>query len=184
MQTKFGRYLDNFGFTSLKGWNRDEPWNDNELFENTGITSQFLAMHKETFYSVGGYDESFPHAGYEDYDFSKRLKAKGIHLYYWPKDIIYHNETDRQQLSTWLERKRRGGETRKHAVLRGNKELELHYTGVKKVILQLLTFSKKFWIGFLDLLPNTRLVDGFYGKLTNILLATSIFEGYTKTDKK
>jgi glycosyltransferase involved in cell wall biosynthesis len=180
-QTKFGRYLDNHGFTSLKGWNKDQPWNNNELFENIGVTSQFLGINKAIFNSINGYDETFPHAGYEDYDFAERMHKKGIKFYVWPKDIIYHNETDRHELSKWLERKRRGGETRKHAVLRGNKELVLQYNGVKKIILRFLTATKKMWIRFLSVLPNSKWLDGFYGKMVNILLATSIFEGYTKT---
>ena len=180
LQTKFGRYLDNYGFTTLRGWNNNQPWNDHELFENIGVTSQFLAIHKHIFNLVNGYDESFPHAGYEDYDFSKRLHEKRVHFYIWPKDAIYHNETDRHELSQWLERKRRGGETRKHAVLRGNQELELHYSGLKKITLQCLSETKKGWIALLGILPNIALVDGFYGKMVNILLATSIFEGYTR----
>jgi GT2 family glycosyltransferase len=179
-KTKFGRYLHNFGFTSLKGWNKEQPWNEEELFENIGITSQFLAIHKDTFNLVGGYDETFPHAGYEDYDFSKRLKKQGVRFYIWPKDIIYHHETDRHELYKWLDRKKRGGETRKHAVLRGNNELALHYSSLKSIILTLLVITKRIWIAFLNMLPNLRILDGIYGKLVNILLATSIFEGYTK----
>lgn len=179
-KTKFGRYLDNFGFTSLKGWNKEQPWNENDLFENIGITSQFLGIQKNTFNKVNGYDETFPHAGYEDYDFAKRMSENGIKFFIWPKDIIFHNETDRHELSKWLDRKRRGGETRKHAVIKGNTELALQYVGLKKLILQSLKASKNFWIGCLNALPNIKILDGFYGKMVNILLATSIFEGYTK----
>ncbi|MDB5227223.1 MAG: b-glycosyltransferase, glycosyltransferase family 2 protein [Bacteroidota bacterium] len=180
IQTKFGRYLDNHGFTSLKGWNNGQPWNAHELFQNIGITSQFLAIHKHVFNSVNGYDETFPHAGFEDYDFAKRLRENGVHFYIWPKDSIFHNETDRHELNPWLQRKRRGGETRKNAVLRGHQELELHYSGIKKMILLFLSFSKDFWICFLNILPNYKWLDGFYGMIVNALLATYIFEGYTK----
>ena len=128
---------------------------------------------------MDGYDETFPHAGFEDYDFAKRLKEKGIRFFVWPLDTIYHNETDRQELKSWLDRKRRGGETRKHAVLRGNKELALHYAGVKKIILFFLVLTKSIWMLLLDLLPNSRRVDRFYEKIANVLLATAIFEGYT-----
>lgn len=179
-KNKFGRYLEHYGFTTLKGWNTGQPWDDHELFENPGLTSQFLAIPKTTFNSVSGYNETFPHAGFEDYDFSKRLRNKGVHLYVWPKDAIYHNEADRLDLRKWLDRKQRGGETRKHAVLQGNKELELHYNGIKKIILQVLALTENIWIGFLELLPNKKMLDGLYGKLVNILLATAIFKGYTK----
>lgn len=182
-KTKFGRYLNNYGFTSLKGWNRDQPWNENQLFENIGITSQFLVIKKDVFNLVNGYDETFPHAGYEDYDFSKRLKNKGVRFYIWPKDIIYHHETDRQDLTKWLDRKRRGGETRKHAVKRGNTELTLYYSSPKKILLTILVITKPLWIIILNFMPNIRFLDSFYGKLVNILLATSIFEGYTKESK-
>lgn len=183
MQTKFGRYLDKFGFTSLKGWNNGQPWNEHDLFQNLGVTSQFLAIHKHVFNGVNGYDETFPHAGFEDYDFAKRMREKGVHFYIWPKDTIYHNETDRHELKPWLERKRRGGETRRNAVLRGHKELELHYSGLKKIILLFLSVTKNFWMWFLDALPNSKPLDGFYGMIVNALLATYIFEGYTKVKK-
>jgi GT2 family glycosyltransferase len=179
-KNKFGRYLEHYGFTTLRGWNKGQPWDEHELFENPGLTSQFLAIRKTTFDSVNGYNETFPHAGFEDYDFSKRLKNMGVHLYVWPKDAIYHNEADRLDLRKWLERKQRGGETRKHAVLEGNKELVLYYKGFKKIILQCLALTENFWIGFLELLPNKKMLDGLYGKLVNILLATAIFKGYTK----
>jgi GT2 family glycosyltransferase len=180
LNTKFGRYLHHYGFTTLKGWNTGEPWDEHNLFENIGITSQFIAIKKSVFEDTGGYDESFPHAGFEDYDFSKRLKTKGVRHMVWPKDTVYHNETDRHDLRSWLQRKERGGETRKHAVLRGNTELELHYTGIKKIILQFLSVTENFWIAVLNALPNLSIFDGVYGRLVNILLATSIFKGYTK----
>lgn len=179
LQTKFGRYLHHTGFTTLKGWNIGKPWSDTELFENHGVTSQFLCIYKETFHLVNGYDETFPHAGFEDYDFAKRLKEKGIRFFVWPQDTIYHNETDRLELKRWLDRKRRGGETRKHAVLRGNEELTLDYSGVKKMVLSFLVYTKVLWMWLLQLLPNTVRMDRFYEKIANVLLATAIFEGYT-----
>jgi GT2 family glycosyltransferase len=180
LKTKFGRYLHHYGFTTLKGWNHDQPWNDRGLFENIGITSQFLAIHKKTFYSVNGYDESFPHAGFEDYDFAKRLKAKGALFFIWPDDTVYHNETDRLDALKWLQRKERGGETRKIAVMRGNAELRLYYAGVKKFILSFLAATRGFWIAVLRALPNVPWLDPLYGRLANVLLAASIFKGYTK----
>lgn len=180
LKTKFGRYLHQHGFTTLKGWNHDQPWNDEQLFENIGITSQFLAIHKKTFTKLNGYDESFPHAGFEDYEFAKRLHNSGTCFYIWPKDIVYHNETDRQDLKKWLQRKERGGETRKHGVLRGNTELAIEYKGVKKIILAILVATENLWIAILDLLPNWKILDSIYGKIVSTLLAASIFKGYTK----
>lgn len=178
--TKFGRYLDHYGFTTLKGWNAGQPWKEDELFENAGITSQFLAIYRKVFLAAGGYNEGFPHAGFEDYDFSKRLKKQGVHCYIWPRDTIFHNETDRHDLRKWLARKERGGETRRYAVSQGNTELALHYHGLKRLILQLLAWTESFWIAVLEALPNLKILDSLYGKLVNILLATAIFKGYTK----
>ena len=73
-QTQFGRYLIAFGFTTGKGWYNNSSWNDHQIFESYGITSQFLLLSKFLFDKAGGYDERFPHSGFEDFDFAKRSK--------------------------------------------------------------------------------------------------------------
>ena len=182
-ETQFGRYLEFYGFTSLKGWCKGLPWNDNELFEINGITSQFLYMHKDVWKSVNGYNENFPHAGFEDHDFAERLKKKGIIFYIYPKSYLYHNEADRVEPKSWLARKMRGGETRKYAVNAGYKHLALQYNGIKILIYNACILLKPLLFFCLTLIPNFSVFDKFYFSLINLLLGAHSFEGYTKKTK-
>jgi GT2 family glycosyltransferase len=182
--TKFGRYLEYYGFTSLKGWNRGAPWSDTEVFETAGITSQFLYMPKAVFAAVGGYNENFPHAGFEDFDFAERLKKAGVKFYIQPVSSLYHNEADRVEARSWLARKKRGGETRKYAVSFGYQQLALHYPVWKSIFYRiciifypLLFAIERFW-------PNLPALDKGYFQLINLLLGVHSFEGYHKKEQQ
>jgi len=179
-KTQFGRYLEHYGFTSLKGWCRGLPWNDDELFEVNGITSQFLYMHKSVWQSVNGYNENFPHAGFEDHDFAERLKKNGTKFYIYPKSYLYHNEADRVEPKSWLARKMRGGETRKYAVDFGYKHLALEYNAVKTIIYKFCVYFKPILFFCLKVIPNFKALDKVYFSLINLLLGAHSFEGYTK----
>jgi glycosyltransferase involved in cell wall biosynthesis len=178
--TAFGRYLDHFNFTSLKGWNTSNPWNDEQCFETIGITSQNLSIRKETFLNVGGYNESFPHAGFEDYELSKRLVASGVKIFINPVVMMYHNEADRQQLRPWLDRKKRGGETRAVAVALGHLELEIKYSFIKKSILRVIALFRNIlvWFAANSITDKFSILDVVTFKIINVLLAVSIFDGY------
>lgn len=178
IHTQFGRYLIKYGFTSLKGWNEGVYWNDSQLFPTAGITSQYLSMFRSTFIESGGYNEKFPHAGYEDFEFAQRLKKLTKPFYIYPLSMVYHNETDRLDLDAWLARKRRGSETRKAAVRMGYSELALNPGKIKKMFLYLLILIKPVLLLLLRFIPNNKSLDVIYFKLVNILLATVIFEGY------
>ncbi len=179
----FGRYLIHYGFTSLKGWNRGNYWNDNELFVTNGITSQYLSISKNDFLASGGYNEVFPYAGFEDYEFGKRLQQQGVTFYIYPQSSIFHNESDRLNIVSWLNRRRRGGKTRKVAVELGYSEISLHYPLWKKVSFYLLKVLKPAFIFIITKFPDNRLIDPVRFRLINLLLATSIFEGYTSPNK-
>ncbi len=171
----FGRYLIHYGFTSLEGWNRGDRWDAANLFRTEGITSQYLSMERETFRASGGYTEGFPHAGFEDFDFAKKLKKQGVVFYIYPLSVAFHNEIDRLNLPAWLARKERGGETRRVAVAMGHKELALHYGTLKKTALAAIARATPLLAPLLRLAP-----DALYFRIVNVLLATAIFKGYTK----
>ncbi|MDJ1504100.1 glycosyltransferase family 2 protein [Xanthocytophaga agilis] len=177
-QTSFGRYLIHYGFTSLKGWNRGNDWNDEEIFVTHGITSQYLSMTKKDFEESGGYNEIFPHAGFEDYEFAKRLQALGFIFYIYPKSRLFHNESDRLDLNAWLDRRRRGGATRKVAVGLGYQEVAIYYSFTKKIILNVLSFSSPLLQFVVRILPNKPAFDSIHFRIVNILLAVAIYEGY------
>ncbi|MBD0256895.1 MAG: glycosyltransferase [Cytophagales bacterium] len=171
----FGRYLIHYGFTSLEGWNRGDRWDPANLFRTEGITSQYLSMERDVFRDSGGYTEGFPHAGFEDFDFAKKLKKQGVAFYIYPLSVAFHNETDRLSLPAWLARKERGGETRRVAVAMGHQELALHYGPLKKTAFTGITWATPLLARLLRRVP-----DALYFRIVNVLLATAIFKGYTK----
>ncbi|QHT70549.1 glycosyltransferase [Rhodocytophaga rosea] len=178
--TKFGRYLIHYGFTSLKGWNRGEHWDQTQLFAANGITSQYLSIEKTVFYTAGAYNENFPHAGFEDYEFAQRLRKAGVTFYIYPLSMVFHNEEDRLLVKAWLQRKKRGGETRQVAVKMGFKHLQIHYSRWKYILLSLLSGINGILHGMLTLIPNKTYLDFLYFRIVNILLAIAIFDGYHK----
>lgn len=74
---------------------------------NTGAKSQ-IAIYKETFLELGGYDENFFGWGYEDSDLYDRLErygikahaqnSFGIHLYHFPCKVFKRDIFDRENL--------------------------------------------------------------------------------------
>lgn len=179
----FGRYLIRNHFTTLEGWNnREIEWKNNTMLKSDGITSQFLAIKKKDFEEAGKYNENFPYAGFEDHDLCIKLKKQGIQNYIDTRVLIYHNESDRMDVKSWLDRKKRGAFTQKVAVKMGYTEVALHYSIAKKNILSLLSFTKPLFHLLLKLIPNHKVFDPFFNLLFNLLFAVSIFEGYTQNE--
>jgi glycosyltransferase involved in cell wall biosynthesis len=175
----FLRYLRRYGFDSLEGWSSDVQWDKEKLFRVKGITSQFLLMHKKAFQKAGGYDVSFPFAGFEDHDLSRRLREKDIAVYVDPNNTIYHNEADRLEIEPWLERKKRGAITRRVAVSLGHKDLLLHYPAWKRFFYSMLYGIRKPLIGLLNNWPKKQSLDFLFSRLVTILLGAYSFKGYT-----
>lgn len=184
-RTSFGRYLIKNNFTTLKGWVGNETeWRENSLIKVGGITSQFLAITKANFEKIGGYNEQFPFAGFEDYDLNIQLVKANMLSYIDTTVLIYHNETDRLNPSDWLARKKRGAITRRVAVELGFSKLGLRFGFFKKLLLQLLSFVKPFLMAVVLVFPNSKVLDFVYAKFINMLIAINIFEGYTKSNTK
>jgi glycosyltransferase involved in cell wall biosynthesis len=179
LSSQFGRFLINYNFTSLKGWNHNTiEWKENSLIATPGITSQFWAINKSDFERLGGYNESFPFAGFEDYEVMMKMKKLGINNYIDTRVLIYHNESDRVSPGNWLERKKRGAKTRRVAVEMGFSELELKYNKYKALMLRFLTLVKPIITGFTKIIPSTPFFDPLYSKIIGVLIAINIFEGY------
>jgi GT2 family glycosyltransferase len=181
--TQFGRYLHHFGFASLKGWCNGMNWSDEKLFPVNGITSQYLSIRKRDFWKAGGYNENFPHAGFEDHDFGVRLLQHGVQPYVYPLSTVYHNEADRMNVEAWLARKKRGGETRKVAVQVGYSNTGLTYGFTKKKAYRLLSVGKPVLLKLLQAIPNQPGFDPLYFKVLNLLLGTASFEGYYRSNR-
>ncbi len=181
--TQFGRYLISNGFTSLKGWSQELKWNNHQIFEVDYIASYFLFLSKNTFDLIGGYNESFPHAGAEDFEFAKRLKLKGIVGLCNPLSIVLHNEEDRIELTPWIQRKERAAETRKIAVDLGNNEVAIYASVLKIKVLSGIYYFRSVFFMILKLIPNLKLFDKLFFKIVNVLLAVYLHKGYFKAPK-
>lgn len=178
---QFGRYLEHFGFTTLRGWLGAEfEWKDNQVTKVGAAASYFLAMSKTTFERSGKYDENFPFAGYEDHDFAIRLERQGIMTYLDTTVMVWHNEEDRVMLEGWMQRKYRGGQTKRVAVNMGHKELEIDYNNLKGKIYFVLSKLDFIFIGVIKVIPNNKIFDPIYFRLVNLLLGINLYKGYTK----
>lgn len=174
----FLRYLEKYGFDSLEGWSNDPNWQDKQPFLVEGVTSQFFIIHRTLFEKIGGYNASFPFAGFEDHDLSKRLKKSGVPVMLDPTNLIYHNEEDRMQVESWLERKKRGAVTRKVAVEMGYSNLALTYSGAKTVIYNAIWQQKRTILRLLEHWPNNKAFDPAYFFIVNRLFGTYVYIGY------
>jgi glycosyltransferase involved in cell wall biosynthesis len=177
--TQFGRFMKAHRLTSFKGWYADSSWRDNELFISKSVASFHLSIARSDFEKTRGYNEQFPHAGFEDYDFPLQLKQIGLSFYIDSRTTVFHNEADRLKLENWLNSQERRSETRSVAVKMGHAELKLKYGLVKRVLLTLILASSGLIFRLLRIIPNHRIVDPLYFKLVATLQAGKIFKGYT-----
>lgn len=177
--TQFGRFMKVHRLTSFKGWYTDSSWKDNALFLSKSVASFHLSICRKDFDKTDGYNEQFPHAGFEDYDFPLRLKEAGLTFYIDSRITVFHNEADRMKLTNWLNSQERRAATRKVAVKLGFKELTLEYGIVKRNLLTIVTRCSGLLLSSLKIIPNQKIFDPLYFKLTAILQAGRIFKGYT-----
>lgn len=176
--TQFGRYLVRYGFTSLEGWSKGIKWESSKVFETDLAASYFLSISKKSFIHAGGYNEAFPHAGAEDFEFAKRLKKTGIKCLCDPIETVLHNEEDRVELKPWLERKERSAITRKVAVQLGYAEMAIESNFIKKSIILSIYSYKSFLYALLKITPNIKLFDSYYFFIINRLLSAYLYKGY------
>ncbi len=177
-KTKFGRYLIRYGFTSLKGWSQGMAWNDQKIFRCELLASYFLMIRLSDFKSVNGYNEHFPHAGAEDYDFAIRIRNAGIQTFIDPTNMVYHNESDRVDLLPWLQRKERAAQTRKLAVTLGHEQLAINAGGIKKTATLALYPFRRILLTAYHLIPNMALFDRLSFFIINRLVSVYLYKGY------
>lgn len=177
-KTQFGRYLIYIDYTSRKGWSKGMVWDDTALFEVELIASYFLFLSKDSFNLIGGYDETFPHAGAEDFDFATRLKKKGIKGFCYPLSTVLHNEEDRINMLAWLERKKRTGETRKVAANLGYAEIVIKTSAAKIFAAKLIYAAKGLLFFILKVIPNNKTFDKLYFKIVTLLFSVYLYKGY------
>ena len=183
-KTKFGRYLLRNGHADLKGWMDPAEWKENATFQIRIIASAILGITKSSVQKIGGYNERFPFAGFEDHDFASRLNEAGIQGYLNTSILVFHNEADRVEMKPWLERRKRNGQTRAVGVRDLNyAEYRIEYSGLKNFLFKMIYWFRSIYIAYLYLLPNLSFLDPLYALLFNPLLGAYIHQGYTREMK-
>jgi len=178
----FGRFLLHNRYDSLKGWiGHDRAWEE-EVMPHDGIASYCLLLKRDDFLELGGYDEAFPFAGFEDYDLTKRLTRRGYQFFILTRLTIFHNETDRVELSEFLERRRRNGATQKKAVGLGHSESRLHHGALKSIVFSLTYRMRKPLVYICRKFPNARSLDSLYRAVASLLTGAYIYAGYRETE--
>jgi glycosyltransferase involved in cell wall biosynthesis len=181
---QFGRYLIDIGYTSLKGWLGKE-WDANQqVFALKDGASYFLPIKRSVFREIGGYDENFPHAGAEDFEFIQRSKKIGLKFYVDTSVNLIHNELDRLEIKSWLKRKSRNGETIRIAADMGYREMVIPYPIAKRITLRMLSPFKGAFLLASAFIPNKKWLDPLYQRMINTVSAIYMFEGYFKQKTK
>ncbi len=87
----------------------------------SAVTACNLGIRRELFWELGGFDETFPFAGYEDQELSYRAVRAGCPLVYDRRIRLTHND-QRLMLGQFCERQRRGACTAVHLAHRHPEE--------------------------------------------------------------
>jgi GT2 family glycosyltransferase len=106
--TAFGRFR-----IGVERWVKDgiakAPLGDGRLAPEA-VTACNLSVDRELFWRLGGFDEEFPYAGYEDQELSHRAAEAGCQLVYDPAIRLLHNDR-RVTLRQFCARQERGAMT-------------------------------------------------------------------------
>lgn len=174
---QFGRYIKRRELHSIKGWLGKE-WQDDQIFILKDGASYFLPISRSTFYEIGGYNEDYPHAGAEDFDFIQRAKKSGISFYLDKRCTVFHNEKDRIEIKNWLMRKKRDAETHRIALQMGYHCFAYHISSSKHILLKILSPFKNSILVLQSIIPNLILFDALYFRIIDLLFNIYYFEGY------
>lgn len=182
--TAFGRFLRRVGLTDYRGCVPDIPWREEGTFEVPKVTALYFSVRKRLFDALGGFDESFQHQGVEDDEFSRRVRQSGRKMLIDASEFVLHNEYDRIDLVSRLNRIKVGAYNRRHAFELGMHEHGTTYSPLKITLYSFLSASKPVLLGLAGLLPNAAWCDRAYGAIAHALIGAVIFEGYYRRDQR
>ncbi len=162
------------------------------------VTACNLSVSVADFNKLGGFDETFPHAGCEDQDLSLRAISEGYNLVYDRSIRLEHNDR-RLDIRDFCERQRRGALTAvvlasKHPGLaRANLMLRENAPGpwphqpgavLKRLIKSLLATSPGLRIAHAGLrslervAPEARVLGRLYWMMTGVYIFAGVRDGF------
>jgi GT2 family glycosyltransferase len=87
-----GGYVDARGEAAHYGYRGPDSGQFDEQREVDFVTGAALAMSRAALVEIGGLDEGFQHAYYEDVDWCYRAREAGYRVLYAPKAVLVHKE--------------------------------------------------------------------------------------------
>lgn len=174
-ETNFGRFLIKIKYYTLEGW-LNKPLENKEFIELNSGASYFLMIRKSDFLQINGYDEKFPHAGAEDYEFCSRLIKHGYQFYLVKEIYVYHNEKDRINIKEWLERQKRNAITKIILNKATNKAQHNYLIGF--ILTSIFNFYKPFAFLLLSTFKRIVILDKVSFFIIKTLLYIYIKEAY------
>jgi glycosyltransferase involved in cell wall biosynthesis len=173
----FGRFLKKINYNNLKGWMEEGEWKKNSLYKMSGIASCFLAIKREDFINLGGYNENIPFSGFEDYVFKEELLKNKFSFWLNSNITLYHNEEDKLELKNWLKSKYLSAKTKRIAYENGYSELRINKNIKVKIFILMSNFDTLI-LKLLDLIPNNGIFDSLYFFIVKILIGINNYKGY------
>jgi GT2 family glycosyltransferase len=80
-------------FTRHIGWGEVDTGQYDSLSEPDYVTGAAFAIHRKVLLRLGGLDEQFYPAFFEEVDYCYRARRAGFHVVYQPRACLYHHET-------------------------------------------------------------------------------------------
>jgi O-antigen biosynthesis protein len=91
IQSCGGLYGGNKGpFHRYLGWSADD-WRVNERERVSWMTGAALAIRRDLFFKVGGFDVDYVRGYFEDVDLCEKVKEAGFEVWYCPEAVFEHS---------------------------------------------------------------------------------------------
>lgn len=178
-RTQLGRFIIWHKQVNYQSWAANTiQWNEKELFEVKKLATFFLLIPKEVFDKNGGFNESFKNSGVEDDEFTKRLYQNGIKLYINPLCYIYHNESDKMNVSSSMKRIKTRAYNMRMAYNNGMTEYYIKYSPSNIMRYSILVACNPILLMLIKIIPNYKIFDKIFRVYYSGLISIATFQGY------
>ena len=180
----FGRYIIKNENYFWKRWILECVKIKDDYWEAPFIASYCIAMKKSVFNLIGGYNEQFPFAGFEDLEFANRIKNASVKIELSGTKVL-HNEFDRFNVREWLIRRYREGATRAvYFKLFNDTQFKCSPSNVKILLFKTIKILSGPIIYILSIMDRVIWLDRFKFYIYNGLAGAFILKGYNEYIKK